>query len=528
MTAIHFINRLPSRILGMKSPLELLEKKYPEVKLKTGLPVKIFGCIGYVYSSAHRTDKWSTKGLKCVFVGYSTTQKGYKLYHPITKKYIVSKDVVFDENQFFYKPIRHIQSTPTSDVTNSSDLLGQQSESLDNSPNHNDNQDISPHSIPPLQTSLTEISSPKEVCNLHPSLDHHNPSQKGEETITVEDSEVIVPYPKYYERKKKKQQIEPPHAENGEQRDNVPEKQSECTADNHLAVLEPQSESDKDALPIALRKGIRTCTNSVPYAMVNYLNYNKVSPDCHAFLSAIQEIPIPRNAQEALKNQRWKEAMDEEMRAFLKNHTWDIVLLPEGKKPVGCRWVYTLKCKADGSLERYKARLVAQGYTQTHGIDYQDTFAPVAKMNTIRIIISLAVNLDWPLNQYDIKNAFLHGDLKEEIYMQLPPGYEGNQNEGKVCKLRKALYGLKQSPRAWFGRFTQAMRSVGYKQSNGDHTLFFKHQMGLITILLVYVDDIIITGNNFAEIKRLEDHLASNFQIKHLGHLLKKKTFRTS
>ena len=150
MTAIHLINRLSSRILGMKSPLQLLEEKYPKVKLKTGLPVKIFGCIGYVYSPAHRTDKWSTKGLKCVFVGYSTTQKGYKLY-------IVSKDVVFDENQFFYKPIRHIRSTPTSDVTNSSDLLGQKSESSDNSPNHTDNQDlnISPHSIPPLQTSLT-------------------------------------------------------------------------------------------------------------------------------------------------------------------------------------------------------------------------------------------------------------------------------------------------------------------------------------------------------------------------------------
>ena len=176
------------------------------------------------------------------------------------------------------------------------------------------------------------------------------------------------------------------------------EKQSEGTSDNHLAVLEKQYESGKDALPIALRKGIRTCTNPVPYAMVNYLNYNKVSQDssalCHAFLSTIQEIPIPRNAQEAMKNHRWKEAMDEEMRALLLNHTWDIVLLPEGKKHVGCRWVYTLKCKADGSLERYKARLVALGYTQTHGIDYQDTFAPVAKMNTIRIIISLAVSLD--------------------------------------------------------------------------------------------------------------------------------------
>ena len=113
--------------------------------------------------------------------------------------------------------------------------------------------------------------------------------------------------------------------------------------------------------------------------------------------------------------------MDEEMRALLQNNTWEIVDLPPGKKPIGCRWVYTLKCKSDGSLDRYKARLVARGYTQTYGIDYQETFAPVAKMNTIRILISLAVNLDWPLNQYDIKNAFLHGDLKEEVYMECPP-----------------------------------------------------------------------------------------------------------
>ena len=111
----------------------------------------------------------------------------------------------------------------------------------------------------------------------------------------------------------------PPSADNGEQRENVLEKQSESTSDNHLAVLEKQSESDKDALPIALRKGIRTCTNPVPYAMMNYLNYNRVSQNYHAFLSAIQEISIPRNAQEAMKNQRWKEAMDEEMRALLSS-----------------------------------------------------------------------------------------------------------------------------------------------------------------------------------------------------------------
>ena len=182
--------------------------------------------------------------------------------------------------------------------------------------------------------------------------------------------------------------------------------------------------------------------------------------------------------------------------------------------------VYALKCKSDGSLDRYKAHLVVRGYTQTYGIDYQETFAPVAKMNTIRILISLAINLDWPLYQYDIKNAFLHGNLKEEIYMKYPPRYEGIKDEGKVCKLQKALYGLKQSPRAWFRRFSQAMKTLDYHQCNGEHTLFFKQaSQGLITILIVYVDGIIITGSNVKEIKDLEQHLTKNFDVKQLGPL---------
>ncbi|RVW46161.1 Retrovirus-related Pol polyprotein from transposon RE1 [Vitis vinifera] len=133
-----------------------------------------------------------------------------------------------------------------------------------------------------------------------------------------------------------------------------------------------------------------------------------------------------------------------------------------------------LPIAADGSLERHKARLVAKGYTQTYGVDYQETFAPVAKMNTVRILLSLAAHYNWQLLQYDVKNAFLHGDLDEEIYMNIPPGFEENTGN-KVCKLKKALYGLKQSPRAWFGRFAKVMKESGYKQSQGDHTLFIKH-----------------------------------------------------
>ncbi|CAM8882632.1 unnamed protein product [Rhodiola kirilowii] len=147
----------------------------------------------------------------------------------------------------------------------------------------------------------------------------------------------------------------------------------------------------------------------------------------------------------------------EEMNALEKNQTWKIEEMPLNKPMVGCKWIFTPKFKSDGTLERYKARLVAKGYTQTYGIDYTETFAHVAKLNTVRILVSIAANLDWPLRQFDVKNAFLNGKLEEEVYMNPLPGFE-DAFGSKVCKLEKALYGLKQSPRAWFDRFTHFVK----------------------------------------------------------------------
>ncbi|CAL9016998.1 unnamed protein product [Prunus brigantina] len=236
-------------------------------------------------------------------------------------------------------------------------------------------------------------------------------------------------------------------------------------------------------------------------------------------------LPLPQSthdnesSEDALSNPKWMDAMNVEMDALNKNKTWDLVPLPRGKKAVGCRWVFTLKHKADGSIDRYKARLVAKGYTQTYGVDYLETFAPVAKLNTVRVLLSLAANRDWPLLQFDVKNAFLHGDLKEEIYMDLPPGIPVTSKEGVVCKLRKSLYGLKQSPRAWFGRFAASMKKFGYVQSNSDHTLFLKRHKGKLTALIIYVDDMIVTGDDQAEMQNLQKYLASEFEMKSLGDL---------
>ncbi|CAJ2662733.1 unnamed protein product [Trifolium pratense] len=213
------------------------------------------------------------------------------------------------------------------------------------------------------------------------------------------------------------------------------------------------------------------------------------------------------------------EAVLEEMKALEKNKTWSIMTLPDGKKTVGCKWVFTVKYNSDGSIERYKARLVAKGFTQTYGIDYSETFAPVAKLNTVRILLSVAANLDWPLHQLDVKNAFLNGDLEEEVYKDIPPGFE-DMFGSNVCKLNRSLYGLKQSPRAWFEKFTQSMKKQGYVQGQADHTLFTKFsQDGKVAVLIVYVDDIVLTGNDTVEMGRVKEKLAADFEIKDLGSM---------
>ena len=136
-------------------------------------------------------------------------------------------------------------------------------------------------------------------------------------------------------------------------------------------------------------------------------------------------------------------------------------------------------------------------------------------MNTVRILVSCVINFGWKLHQLDVKNAFLHGELREEVYMEIPPGFGTSQTTGKVCRLKKSLYGLKQSPRAWFDRFRCAVRAMGYGQCNGDHTVFYKHSLSdrKITILAVYADDIIITGDDKEEIERLKGCLSKEFEV---------------
>ena len=185
-------------------------------------------------------------------------------------------------------------------------------------------------------------------------------------------------------------------------------------------------------------------------------------------------------------------------------------------KPIGRRWVYKVKHNVDGFIERYKARLVANGYNQIEGLDYFDTFSPVAKVTAVRLVIALVSINHWFLHQLDVNNAFLHGDLHEDVYMQLPPGVSTSK-PNQVCKLSKSLYGLKQASRQWYEKLTSLLISSGYQQATSNASLFTKKASASFTILLVYVDDIIGAGDSLTKINFIKNVLHQAFKIKDLG-----------
>lgn len=245
----------------------------------------------------------------------------------------------------------------------------------------------------------------------------------------------------------------------------------------------------------------------------------KQFPDHFALTSSTELSHDPTTFSQAQTSSHWRDAMASEIDALARNQTWTLVPPPLDQHIIGCKWVYKTKRKSDGTIDRYKARLVAKGFNQQEGVDYFETFSPVVRPTTIRIVLSLAVSYGWHLRQLDVQNAFLHGDLHETVYMKQPPGFVEPSLPNHVCLLSKSLYGLKQSPRAWFQTLSSALIAYGFHGSQYDPSLFVLHSNGRTIIFLVYVDDIIVTGTHLDSIQTLIVHLQSQFALKDLGPL---------
>ncbi|KAK9873393.1 hypothetical protein WA026_022456 [Henosepilachna vigintioctopunctata] len=229
---------------------------------------------------------------------------------------------------------------------------------------------------------------------------------------------------------------------------------------------------------------------------------------------------VPLTVPEALSSpdaEKWKVAMLNEMHSFEENDTWELVKPPKEGTVVECKWVYKLKSGNDNSVV-YRARLVAKGYTQKENVDYKETFAPVVRHSTLKLLLSLSVKLDLDITHLDVTTAFLNGFLEETVYMRQPEGFVKKGFENHVFKLKKAIYGLKQASRAWYMRVDEILLSLDYLKSQHEPCLYYKRKKESITIIALYVDDFFVFSNDINESVNLKSCLKSKFKVKDLGH----------
>ena len=461
MCANYVLNRCPTKALRVITPYEAWNGHKPMVS-----HMRVFGCLAYALVPSQQHHKLDDKAKKCIFVGYSAESKGYRLYHPLTDTIIVSRDVVFAENSAF--PFLECKKHPT---VNSQDVFD---------------------TLMPLFQSA--------------ALDHGHVDQPSES-----------------QRDKNFQQISVENARNVQP--NVAENEHEIqpTHDVHIEDVlhnERMAIERSQTMPRWLKQTLQDSKLSAPllgktrsssrHASGNFVDYSIVAIACNE---------EPLTFEDACDDPHWMSAMQSEMDSIHKNGTWELCELPKGKNVIGTRWVYKIKRKPDGSIDRYKARLVAKGYAQQYGIDYEETFAPTSRMTTIRTVVALAAQRGWKMHQLDIKTAFLNGDLQEEVYVKQPPGFATKEKEHMVCRLHKALYGLKQAPRAWYEKIHKHLIALGFTCSLIESTFYVRKDGPNLLVLVLYVDDILLTGSCDAKLDFLMADLQHTFEVTYLGLL---------
>ena len=392
-TAVYLRNRCPTKAVDGMTPHEAWYGYKPKVS-----HLRVFGCDAYTHIPKDERAKFDSKSRKCILLGYGQQTKGYRLFDPVKRKVIYSRDV------------------------------------------------------------------------------HFNEAEKEDKTVSDTDS-----------------------------------------SSNHRVVLDFSTESE-------IETEAESSDDSVSEPQLRRSTRERHQPNYYGIeqshLTQIQSQPMTfEEASSCPESSRWSEAMEMEMRSLKDNDVWELVQLPAGKKAIGSKWVYKVKTGADGSLERYKARLVAQGFAQRYGSDYDETFCPVVRQESLRVLIALSVQHGLKLQQVDVTTAFLNGTLDEEVYMTQPKGFAKEGEKHLVCKLKKSIYGLKQSPRCWNTALDSHLKQMGFVQSASDPCIYHMDAGGDMFYLGVYVDDIILAGSNDDRINEVKAALSQKFDIKDLGQL---------
>ena len=416
LASMYVQNRCTTKAVEGVVPFEAFFGKKPSVK-----DFKVFGCDAYVHVPTEKRKKLDMKSVRHIFLGYSGTQKGYRLFEPKSKRFTVSRDVKFVENSFG-GCLKKVNTY----LNDKSEMISEQS-----------------------GNRIEEIES----SDISADVRHDNADVNEESEI----SERIEPRRSLRERK-------------------------------------------------------------APSMYGDWLDGEELEQEL--LCAELENIGEPNSLSEAIESSQsaqWKQAVKYEYEALMKNATWTLEKLPEGRKAIGNKWIFKIKHNADGTINRYKARLVAQGFSQKPGIDYKETYSPVARFTSIRTVLAIANELDLHLHQMDVQTAFLNGDLQEEIYMCQPEGFVVEGKEDYVCKLKKGLYGLKQASRCWFYTMDVLLRKIGFTQCDGDSCIYLKRENTKFVMLALYVDDLLLASNDGKMLRCVKLELMKHLKMKDLG-----------
>ncbi|KAI5344133.1 hypothetical protein L3X38_012010 [Prunus dulcis] len=408
-TAVYILNRCPTKALRNKTPFEAYSTRKPGVA-----HLKVFGSVCFVHKPKESREKLDAKSTRGVFVGYATCEKGYRVFDPVTRKLLLSRDIVFDEGAIWN----------WKEATENSVVMVNDEEQPRNS-----------------QVELFETL-----------VGNRNSGFISIDSVSYEES---------------------------------------SKASSRLEDIQ-----NFDHAPLKWRK------------------LDDILAQCN--LCTMK----PEKFEEAVKDESWMKAMKDELNMIEKNDTWELVDRSMDKPVIGVKWVFKTKLNLDGSVQKNKARLVAKGYSQKPGVDYNETFAPVARLDTIRTLIALAAQKGWQLYQLDVKSAFRNGILEEEVYVDQLEVFVVKGSESKVYKLHKALYGLKQAPRAWYSEIDGYFAEYGFTKSQSKATLYVKARgEASILIVSIYVDDIVYTGNDQEMIEDFKKDMKEKYEMTDLGLL---------
>uniref|UniRef100_A0ACD5ZX98 Uncharacterized protein n=1 Tax=Avena sativa TaxID=4498 RepID=A0ACD5ZX98_AVESA len=458
LTAVFILNRCFTRSVDGMTPYEAWHGKSPDVRF-----LRVFGCVGHIKVACPHLQKLDDRSTPMVFIGYETGSKAYRMYDPVSKCLHVSRDVIFDEEARWNWEAPG-EAPASSSFTVEYPVYVTHAATSTTTRSRNTTPASSRVAVTP---SGTPSLAQQKLLTMTPSKDAEIPPSGSTQVRFVT----------------------PPSAQSS-----LFDAQDSATAPHRFRLVD-----DLLGAPAG-----------TPQLAEQFFD------DEVLHLVAGEE---PTSFGEAEREDCWRRVMLDELQSIDDNNTWTLTSLPPGHRAISLKWVFKVKKNEHGHIVKHKARLVAKGYVQRQGVDFEEVFAPVARLESVRLILALAAHRGWEVHHMDVKSAFLNGDLEEEVYVSQPPGFITDGHEHGVYKLHKALYGLRQAPRAWNAKLDASLASLGFTRSVTEHGVYARGTGNALLIVGVYVDDLVITGAEQREVHCFKEEMKRLFSMSDLGLL---------